>query len=77
MHEAVIRHPLYAAPYFTTKTASAGTGLGLSTVQEIVEEGGGTVRLRSAVGCGSTFMIVWPLRDRYPAPVRRLIQVAV
>jgi two-component system NtrC family sensor kinase len=45
-------------PFFTTKTK--GTGLGLSVVYGIVERHGGTLRLESAVGVGTTMTLVLP-----------------
>jgi signal transduction histidine kinase len=37
-----------------------GTGIGLSIVKKAVERRGGTVRLDSAPGLGSTFSFLWP-----------------
>ncbi|MDH7481001.1 MAG: GAF domain-containing protein [Armatimonadota bacterium] len=48
-------------PFFTTKTK--GTGLGLSIVRKIVENHGGTVRVQSEVGKGTTFEITLPIRS--------------
>jgi two-component system NtrC family sensor kinase len=48
-------------PFFTTKTK--GTGLGLSVVYGIVERHGGSLRLESTVGVGTTVTIVLPLAD--------------
>ena len=45
-------------PFFTTKTE--GTGLGLATVQRIVRQAGGTVRVDSRKGQGATFTIAFP-----------------
>jgi signal transduction histidine kinase len=48
-------------PFFTTKKVGAGTGLGLSTSFNIVRRHGGTMRVESALGRGTTFRIELPL----------------
>lgn len=55
-------------PFFTTKKRQQGTGLGLSTVREIVEEAGGVISLRSEVGRGTCFRISLPLVEHRTAP---------
>jgi|JI6StandDraft_1071083.scaffolds.fasta_scaffold00262_16 signal transduction histidine kinase len=52
-------------PFFTTKPASRGTGLGLATVQRVVDGLGGRIRVDSAPGKGTRFDILLP---RSPAP---------
>lgn len=48
-------------PFFTTKRAGRGTGIGLSTVANIVEACGGAVRVESELGQGSSFHIFLPV----------------
>ncbi|MCK5945133.1 MAG: response regulator, partial [Planctomycetes bacterium] len=55
-------------PFFTTKADGAGTGLGLSTVRDIVTEAGGSITAESAPGKGTTMRVLWPLTDEPPAP---------
>lgn len=47
-------------PFFTTKDASNGTGLGLATVKEIVQKYDGFITLDTAVDQGTTFHIWFP-----------------
>jgi len=47
-------------PYFTTKSTGQGTGLGLATVYNLVEQAGGRVSVDSAVGRGTTFRLRLP-----------------
>ena len=47
-------------PFFTTKDPGSGTGLGLSVSYTIIKTFGGTVRVDSAPGVGSTFTVELP-----------------
>lgn len=47
-------------PFYTTKAAERGTGLGLAMVSRILESSGGRVQLTSALGVGTTFSLWLP-----------------
>ena len=47
-------------PYFTTKPAGEGSGLGLSIVKAILERHGATVTVTSTPGDGATFTVTFP-----------------
>ncbi|MCC7052161.1 MAG: PAS domain S-box protein [Gemmatimonadaceae bacterium] len=55
-------------PFFTTKPVGTGTGLGLAVVYGVVTQSGGTVRVESAPGQGTTFHITLPARPGAAAP---------
>jgi signal transduction histidine kinase len=52
-------------PFFSTKTG--GTGLGLALTHKIIEDHGGSIDFRNAVGGGTIFRIVLPLFPDPPA----------
>ncbi len=47
-------------PFFTTKAAGQGTGLGLSLSYDIVKAHGGTLKVETKEGEGTEFMILLP-----------------
>ncbi len=50
-----------AEPFYTTKEAGAGTGLGLAVVQSILEHHGGTLGLASEPGRGTEVTLAFPV----------------
>lgn len=47
-------------PFYTTKPAGSGTGLGLSLVRDMIASAGGTIDVDSAPGEGTRFRILLP-----------------
>ena len=60
---AEIREKIFA-PFFTTK--HRGTGLGLAITRTIMEKHGGSIRVDSAVGCGTMFTLEFGLAEALP-----------
>jgi signal transduction histidine kinase len=60
-------------PFFTTKGAGRGTGLGLSMVDGLVAQSGGTMRITSRPGLGTLVELFLPVSDEadaeWPIPV--------
>lgn len=48
-------------PLFTTKQGARGTGLGLSLVRRLIDRHGGSVRVSSTPGAGTTFTVSLPM----------------
>lgn len=65
-------------PFFSTKGADVGTGLGLATVKEIMENANGGIEVVSELNYGTTFRLYFPrvaeqvatrIREELPRPV--------
>jgi hypothetical protein len=58
MSEEMLSHLF--EPFFTTKTPGQGLGLGLATVYGIIKQSGGSIRVESELGKGSSFHVYLP-----------------
>jgi CheY-like chemotaxis protein len=56
-------------PFFSTKPGSRGTGLGLSMVYGFAKQSGGTVKIASELGRGTTVSLFLPLAGNDVQPV--------
>jgi signal transduction histidine kinase/CheY-like chemotaxis protein len=54
-------------PFFTTKAVGKGTGLGLSICQNIIQEHGGRIDVKSEPGSGTTFVVQIPVQNQAAA----------
>jgi PAS domain S-box-containing protein len=54
-------------PFFTTKGATGGTGLGLAMVHGFLRQSGGALRIESRVGAGTTVRLFLPTAEALPA----------
>jgi signal transduction histidine kinase len=48
-------------PFFSTKSATKGTGLGLAVSYGIIKKHGGEIDVASTVGKGTTFTVRMPI----------------
>lgn len=59
-------------PFFSTKASEHGTGIGLATVQTLINEANGSIEVESVLGAGSTFTILLPGKEpQAPAAAER------
>jgi len=56
-------------PFFTTKPEGVGTGLGLAMVYRMIQNHKGFIRVKSAIGVGTTFSIYIPTVDKPAHPL--------
>jgi NO-binding membrane sensor protein with MHYT domain/signal transduction histidine kinase/ActR/RegA family two-component response regulator len=66
MDETTLRRAL--EPFYTTKPAGKGTGLGLAQIYGSARQAGGTVRLESTIGVGTRVRVLIPTTQVPVAP---------
>ncbi len=54
-------------PFYTTKTENKGTGLGLATVQRVIEHSGAAITVESELDKGTVFRMYFPVVGRGPS----------
>ncbi|MFI3186477.1 MAG: response regulator, partial [Methylococcaceae bacterium] len=64
-------------PFFTTKDIGKGTGLGLSQVQGIVKKNGGHLLIKSDLGLGTIFQLLFPCADKDAEAVTSVAPVSI
>ena len=58
-------------PFFTTKGGGKGTGLGLSIAASIVKYLGGTIKVNSIQGTGSSFTVLLPINEQAKKAIKQ------
>jgi two-component system cell cycle sensor histidine kinase/response regulator CckA len=66
MSKEVLAHAF--DPFYTTKRAGKGTGLGLATAYGVVQQAGGRISMYSEVGHGTTVRVLLPAHDAVVMP---------
>lgn len=61
-------------PFFTTKPAGQGTGLGLAVTQRLVTELGGEIAFTSEKGAGTMFRVLFPVFEGAGSDLQSTIQ---
>jgi two-component system, NtrC family, sensor kinase len=62
-------------PFFTTRQAGAGTGLGLCMVKRIADAHGGSIDVESVVGAGTAFTLTLPVAAAQQAQLGEMAEV--
>ncbi|KAF9875466.1 hsp90-like protein [Colletotrichum karsti] len=76
MTEDYVRYH-FAAPFYQEDNLSAGTGLGLSLVKEVVTRLGGSIEVQSKLGRGTRVTVKLPLAEAEPPSPKTSIPKAI